>query len=84
MMKRVAEFNAPAAHQTYRMLDDFTKDAFNEELGPSNHHASRSAAALDQTQNRQHHHLSPRSLRQAPIESEPWPSSSRNGCPASN
>ena len=24
--------NAPAAHQTYRMLDDFIQDAFNKKL----------------------------------------------------
>jgi dienelactone hydrolase len=32
MMKGIAEFNAPAALQTYRMLDDFIQDAFNKEL----------------------------------------------------
>lgn len=32
MMKGVAEYNAPAAHQTYRMLDDFIQDAFNKKL----------------------------------------------------
>ena len=32
MMKGMAEYNAPAAHQTYRMLDDFIQDAFNEKL----------------------------------------------------
>jgi dienelactone hydrolase len=32
MMKGIAEFNAPAAHQTYRMLDDFIQDAFNKKL----------------------------------------------------
>jgi dienelactone hydrolase len=32
MMKGIAEFNAPAAHQTYRMLDDFIQDAFNNKL----------------------------------------------------
>ena len=32
MMKGVAEYNAPAAHQTYRMLDDFIQDAFNNKL----------------------------------------------------
>jgi dienelactone hydrolase len=29
MMKGIAEFNAAAAHQAYRMLDDFIQDAFN-------------------------------------------------------
>ncbi|HTV30659.1 MAG TPA: dienelactone hydrolase family protein [Xanthobacteraceae bacterium] len=29
MMKGIAEYNAAAAHQTYRMLDDFIQDAFN-------------------------------------------------------
>jgi dienelactone hydrolase len=28
MMKGIAEYNAPAAHQTYRLLDDFIQDAF--------------------------------------------------------
>jgi dienelactone hydrolase len=32
MMKGIAEFNAPAAHQTYRMLDDFIQDVFNGKL----------------------------------------------------
>ena len=32
MMKGIAEFDAGAAHQTYRMLDDFIQDAFNEKL----------------------------------------------------
>ncbi len=32
MMKGVAEFNAPAAHQTYRMLEDFIQDVFNKKL----------------------------------------------------
>jgi dienelactone hydrolase len=32
MMKGIAEFNAPAAHQTYRMLDDFIQGAFNNKL----------------------------------------------------
>ena len=32
MMKGIAEFNAPAAHQTYRMLDDFIQDAFAGKL----------------------------------------------------
>jgi len=32
MMPGVAEYNAPAAHQTYRMLDDFIQDAFNKKL----------------------------------------------------
>jgi dienelactone hydrolase len=32
MMKGRAEFNAPAARQTYRMLDDFIQDAFNKKL----------------------------------------------------
>jgi dienelactone hydrolase len=32
MMKGIAEFNAPAAHQTYRMLDDFIQDAFTNKL----------------------------------------------------
>ncbi len=32
MMKGIAEYNAPAAHQTYRMLDDFIQDAFNKKL----------------------------------------------------
>ncbi len=32
MMKGVAEYNAPAAHQTYRMLDDFIQDAFDGKL----------------------------------------------------
>jgi hypothetical protein len=32
MMKDIAEFNAPAAFQTYRMLDDFIQDAFNKKL----------------------------------------------------
>jgi dienelactone hydrolase len=32
MMKGVAEYNAPAAHQTFRMLDDFIQDAFNKKL----------------------------------------------------
>ncbi len=32
MMKGVAESNAPAAHQTYRMLEDFIQDVFNKKL----------------------------------------------------
>ena len=32
MMKGVAEYHAGAAHQTYRMLDDFIQDAFNKKL----------------------------------------------------
>ena len=32
MTKGEAEFNAPAAHQTYRMLDDFVKDDYNKKL----------------------------------------------------
>jgi len=32
MMKGIAEFDAGAAHQTYRMLDDFIQDAFNKKL----------------------------------------------------
>jgi dienelactone hydrolase len=32
MMKGVAEYHAGAAHQTYRMLDDFIQDAFNKRL----------------------------------------------------
>lgn len=32
MMKGVAEYNAPAAHQTFRMLDDFIQDAFGQKL----------------------------------------------------
>ena len=32
MMKGVAEYNAPAAHQTFRMLDEFIQDAFNKKL----------------------------------------------------
>ena len=32
MMKGIAEFNAPAAHQTYRMLDDFIQDVFAKRL----------------------------------------------------
>jgi dienelactone hydrolase len=32
MMKGIAEFSAPAAHQTYRMLDDFIQDAFADKL----------------------------------------------------
>src|SRR5262249_24082216 len=32
MMKGVAEYHAPAARQTYRMLDDFIQDAFNKKL----------------------------------------------------
>lgn len=32
MMKGMAEYNAPAAHQTFRMLDDFIQDAFNKKL----------------------------------------------------
>jgi hypothetical protein len=31
-MKGVAEYNAPAAHQTFRMLDEFIQDAFNKKL----------------------------------------------------
>jgi dienelactone hydrolase len=32
MMKGVAEYHAGAAHQTYRMLDDFIQDVFNKKL----------------------------------------------------
>ena len=32
MMPGVAEYHAPAAHQTFRMLDDFIQDAFNKKL----------------------------------------------------
>jgi dienelactone hydrolase len=32
MMKGMAEYNAPAAHQSYRMLDDFIQDAFAKRL----------------------------------------------------
>jgi dienelactone hydrolase len=32
MTQGIAEFNAPAALQTYRMLDDFVQDAFNKKL----------------------------------------------------
>ena len=32
MMKGVAEYHAGAAHQTYRMLDEFIQDAFNKKL----------------------------------------------------
>ena len=32
MMKGMAEYHAGAAHQTYRMLDDFIQDAFNKKL----------------------------------------------------
>ena len=32
MMKGIAEFDAAAAHQTYRILDDFLQDAFNNKL----------------------------------------------------
>jgi len=32
MMKGVAEYHAGAAHQTYRMLEDFIQDAFNKKL----------------------------------------------------
>jgi dienelactone hydrolase len=32
MMKGVAEYHAGAAHQTYRMVDDFIQDAFNKKL----------------------------------------------------
>ena len=32
MMKGIAEFDAAAAHQTYRMLDYFIQDAFNNKL----------------------------------------------------
>jgi dienelactone hydrolase len=32
MMAGVAEYHAGAAHQTYRMLDDFIQDAFNKKL----------------------------------------------------
>ena len=32
MMKGIAEYNAAAAHQTYRMLDDFIQDAFANKL----------------------------------------------------
>jgi dienelactone hydrolase len=32
MMKGIAEYHAGAAHQTYRMLDEFIQDAFNKKL----------------------------------------------------
>ena len=32
MMKGVAEYHAGAAHQTFRILDDFIQDAFNNRL----------------------------------------------------
>jgi dienelactone hydrolase len=32
MVKGMAEYNAPATHQTFRMLDDFIQDAFNKKL----------------------------------------------------
>jgi dienelactone hydrolase len=32
MMPGVAEYHPGAAHQTYRMLDDFIQDAFNKKL----------------------------------------------------
>jgi hypothetical protein len=32
MMKGVAEYNAPAARQTFRMLDDFIQDVFNKKI----------------------------------------------------
>lgn len=32
MMKGMAEYNAAAAHQTYRILDDFIQDVFNKKL----------------------------------------------------
>jgi hypothetical protein len=32
MMKGIAEYNAPAAHQTYRMLDEFIEDVFNKKV----------------------------------------------------
>jgi dienelactone hydrolase len=32
MMKGIAEYHAGAAHQTYRILDDFIQDAFNKKL----------------------------------------------------
>jgi dienelactone hydrolase len=32
MMKGVAEYHAGAAHQTFRVLDDFIQDAFNKKL----------------------------------------------------
>ena len=32
MMPGIAEYNAPAARQTYRMLDDFIQDAFDKKL----------------------------------------------------
>jgi dienelactone hydrolase len=32
MAKGIAEFDASAAHQTYRMLDDFIQDAFAKKL----------------------------------------------------
>ena len=32
MMKGMAEYNAPAAHQTFRMLDDFIQDAFAKRI----------------------------------------------------
>lgn len=34
MMKGVAEYHPGAAHQTFRMLDEFIQDAFNKKLGP--------------------------------------------------
>jgi dienelactone hydrolase len=32
MMPGIAEYNAPAAHQAYRMLDNFIQDAFNGKI----------------------------------------------------
>ena len=32
MMKGMAEYHAGAAHQTFRILDDFIQDAFNKKL----------------------------------------------------
>src|SRR5262245_35494844 len=34
MMKGVAEYHPGAAHQTFRMLDEFIQDAFHKKLGP--------------------------------------------------
>jgi hypothetical protein len=31
-MPGIAQFDAGAAHQAYRMLDDFIQDAFNKKL----------------------------------------------------
>jgi hypothetical protein len=32
MMKGIAEYHPGAAHQTFRMVDDFIQDAFAEKL----------------------------------------------------